>query len=383
MLLPVIAAVALGLLAVAWVAYPAAMWLAARRRPAPGPAPGSPGGRVVVVVATRDDPAFAASRVRNLRAAHYPAHLLRVVVAVDAASVFPIVAYREALAGLADAVPGDPPGGKACALNAGVRAAGACEVLAFADVGQEFEPDAIPRLVRALDTGLHGVTGRYTHGRGDTVMSTWADLEATIRAGQAARGSIVSATGAIFAMRPASWADLPAGLICDDLFTGLSIVRQGGRVGFCPEAVAFDPRPLTRDQQFARRARTLTGLIQYCLVVPGVLLPWRNPVWLHFVLHKILRLLTPVLLGIGALALATWALSRLRAAVLLGIGAALLAGAIAFLAAPVWFRRRRDDLLWVLRLQLVPLVAIGNGLRGRWTVWTPTPQGNPGLPGRP
>ena len=39
--------------------------------------------RVVVLVATRDDPAFALERVRNLRAAEYPASLLRVVVAVD------------------------------------------------------------------------------------------------------------------------------------------------------------------------------------------------------------------------------------------------------------------------------------------------------------
>jgi cellulose synthase/poly-beta-1,6-N-acetylglucosamine synthase-like glycosyltransferase len=80
---------------------------------------------------------------------------------------------------------------------------------------------------------------------------------------------VVSATGAILAMRPALWRELPTGLICDDLYTGLSVVRQNSRVGFCSDAVAYDPRVFSREQQFTRRVRTLTGLIQYCVVEPG------------------------------------------------------------------------------------------------------------------
>ena len=372
----VIAAISFGLVALAWVLYPAAMWLRSSGRKVPAARNSPPTERVAVIVATRDDPAFALARILNLRASEYPATLLRVVIAVDVNSSHDLDAYRTSLVGIAEVVSGDPPGGKAAALNAGVRAAeGGVDVLVFADVGQEFTTGSIPRLVSALRDGDFGaVTGRYTHARTDGIMSAYADLEAMIRAGQAAGRSVVSATGAILAMRPALWRELPVGLICDDLYTGLSVVRQNSRVGFCPDAVAFDPRVFSRDQQFTRRTRTLTGLIQYCILEPGALLPWSNPVWGHFFIHKVLRLLTPILLAAGITAAAAWIIPRaLRESLFVVMGMAAIA-LLARLVAPASFRRTKEQVLWALQLMLVPVVAISNGLRGRWSVWTPTSQ---------
>lgn len=376
MALIALAVVALGLLVLAWLVYPAAMWLRARRAMPAEERHGPPTERVAVVVATRDDPAFAVERVRNLLSTGYPSHLIRVFVAVDVTSQYPLDAYRAALSGLAEVVPGDAPGGKAATLNAGVRSAmPATDVLVFADVGQEFNIAAIPELVAALRHESTGaVTGRYTHGRSDGIMSAYANLEALIRAGQAAGRSVVSASGSILAMRPGLWRDLPAGLICDDLYTGLSVVRQGSRVGFCLRAIAYDPRVFTRDQQFTRRVRTLTGLIQYCVVEPGALLPWRNPVWSHFVIHKILRLLTPLLFVIGVGSLGVWVALRAPVVVLATLGVLALLAIELRVMSPARFRRLQDTALWSLRLMLVPVVAISNGLRGRWSVWTPTSQ---------
>lgn len=371
-----IAVASFALIGLAWIGYPAAMWLRGRRRLSATPPGYVPSERACVVVATRDAPAFAVARVRNLRAGDYPADLLSVVVSVDVTSPHPVAAYREAIGDLADVVAGDGPGGKAATLNAGVRAARDCDVLVFADVGQEFNAPAIRYLVGELATGgLDGVTGRYAQRRNDTLMVVYADLEAVIRAGQAAGRSVVSASGSILAIRPAMWRDLPAGLICDDLFTGLSIVRQGGHLGFCPHAIAFDPRTFTRDQQFARRARTLTGLIQYCAVAPGALVPWRNPIWIHFVLHKLLRLLTPIPLAIGGMALAAWLLLRWPTGSLVGLAGVAVLVLATGVVAPRTFARFREQVRWILQLSLIPAVAIANGVRGRWAVWTPTPQG--------
>ena len=375
MILLLIAAVAFSLLVLAWIVYPAVMRLRAGALGADVAQPAAAGEKVAVILATRDDPSFAVARVNNLRTSRYPANLLRIVIGVDANSTFPLEAYRQALAGLADVVAGDAGGGKALALNAAVRAAAGADVLVFADVGQEFNPDAIGLLVAALRDGANGAaTGRYTHGRHDEIMSVYADFEAVIRAGQAAGRSVVSATGAILALKPSLWRDMPSGLICDDLFTGLSVVRQGARVAFCPNAVAWDPRTFSRDQQFARRVRTLTGLIQYCMLTPGVLLPWSNPVWGHFFLHKILRLLTPLLFGIGVAAAGAWVVLRAPVFALGFSGAALVVAGIARIAAPATFRKLANEGRWALRLMFVPVVAIWNGLRGRWSVWTPTSQ---------
>lgn len=374
MILLLIALVMFSLLLLAWGVYPAVMRLRANAHPVAESAAGQPTERVSVVVVTRDDPAFALARVQNLRAGNYPGSLLQVVVGVDANSPHALDAYRQVLEGVADVVPGDPGGGKALTLNAAVRAAKG-DVLVFADVGQEFNPEAIGILVGALRDDRHGAaTGRYTHGRSDGIMSAYADLEAVIRAGQSAGRSVVSATGAILALRPSLWKEMPSGLICDDLFTGLSVVRQGSRVVFCPDAVAWDPRTFTREQQFTRRVRTLTGLIQYCLMSPGVLFPWSNPVWGHFFVHKILRLLTPLILAVGALATAAWLVPRAPEFVLGSIVLALGIAAVILLVSPAKFRKLWDQAAWASRLMIIPLIAIANGIRGRWSVWTPTSQ---------
>lgn len=378
MMLAWIAAAAFALLLVAWVVYPGLMWLAARRHgvgktsaadPATPPA-------VAVVIATRDDPAVVEARVGNLFASDFPADRLRVVVSVDPGSAHPPRAYQERLGARATVVPGDLPGGKAATLNAGVRAAAGADIVVFADAGQQFDRHAIRRMTEYLsDPAFGGVTGRYTQRRDDALMVAYADLEAAVRAGQAAGHSVVSTSGSIYAMRPSLWRPLPPGLICDDLFTTLSIVRQGRRVGFCADALAFDPRQFTQDQQFVRRVRTLTGLIQYCALEPSALLPWRNPIWPHFVLHKLLRLLTPVLLAVGAGALLLFV--ALRAPMLLaGAAAAVLLGALLVrLAMPARAAALWRQLRWGARLQAVPALALMNGLRGRWGVWSPTESG--------
>ena len=376
MMLLISAAVAFGILALTWIVYPAVMWVRARGLPAPV-AGESLTERVAVIVATRDDPALALMRVRSLRKGDYPAERLQVVIAADRAATHSLDEYRGVIGGLADVVAGDLPGGKAANLNAGVRAAPNADILVFADVGQEFGENAIRLMVSALrDQRFGGVAGRYTQQREDSVMSRYARLEAVIRAGQARGHSVVSTSGSIYAIRAGLWRDLPAGLICDDLFTTNSVVRQGYRVGFCGDAVAIDPRTFTRDQEFTRRVRTLTGLIQYCTLEPAVLVPWANPNWSHFVLHKLLRLLTPIPLAIGMATMLAWtALTapRLLMTVLL---VALATGLAIRLVAPRAFGTMASRVAWLLRLQMVPSLAIANGLRRRWTIWTPTPQGD-------
>lgn len=383
--LTIVAVVCIGLPVIAWLVYPAAMWLAARiiGNPAQAASESRGGSRaesVAVVIATRDDPAVVVARVEDILATRYPHEQLRVVVAVDVTATHALSDYQRALASRATVVPGDSPGGKASTLNAGVRAARDADVIVFADAGQTFDENAIPKLVEFLANRRFGaVTGRYTlSANDDTIMSAYANFEALVRAGQSSLHSVVSTSGSIYAVRPGVWRPLPAGLICDDLFTTVSIVRQGYRVGFCSDAVACDPRVFSRDQQLARRIRTLTGLVQFCMMTPSVLVPWRNPIWLHLMLHKILRILTPALFAVGFVALllrATASTPGLFVATLIGI--VLMTLAARFAAERF---AKLDVVGFALRLQLVPFIALSNGMRRRWTVWT-IPDGQPNPPG--
>lgn len=368
-------AVLVTILVLIWLGYPALIALLATAR---GRRPAGTGGAgvtptVTAVVASADDADSIRARVANLLDTDHPADRLEVVVALDAVNGR---ATPRSL-GFDDprvrVVAGDQPGGKASTLNAGVRAASG-ELLIFSDTHQRFDRRSIPALVGALvsDHRLGAVSGALAISdgrRARTPAELYWVMERRLRADEARLHSVVGVTGAVYAMRRALWSPLPAGLILDDLMVPMRLVLGGHRVGFAADARAVDGRTFTARQEFRRKVRTLTGNVQLCAWLPGVLAPWRNPIWLQFVCHKLLRLLTPYLvLALGAslgwlTVAALWQLGGWRAlAAAAGVGVALL-------VLPAVRRRVVRQLEWLVLLQAAAVVGTVNGLRGRWTVW--------------
>ena len=324
--------------------------------------------RVSAVVATRDAPAVIAERVRDLRASDFPQDRLEIIVSVDASASHTWATYAEVLGTVAHVVPGDAPGGKSAALNAGVRAATG-DVLLFADSAQRFSPTVIRDLVAAVHAdGVGAVTGVIAPAADDPLLDRYWQYELDLRRYQSAVHSIICVSGAVYAMRRALWRSMPSGLICDDLFATTQTILQGWRVAICERAVATDPREFTREQHFQRKVRTLTGLVQLCMWTPEILLPWRNAIWMDFVIHKLTRVLLPYLALIaacGAVGLGV----RFTGVVVWWLGGAGIAAlACLALARP----RMVDQLVWVIKLSTAPVIALVNALRGRWSVWHST-----------
>ncbi|MBC7894865.1 MAG: glycosyltransferase, partial [Cytophagaceae bacterium] len=151
-----------GLLLFTWVGYPALIRLLASaraRHPLDPTASETP--LVSVIVATRDPDASIIARVQDILSGAYPAESLEVVVALDVRrSPGQLHTPLPGAPGTVRVVQGDAAGGKAAALNAGVRAARGT-ILVFTDAGQRFAADTIPRLVGALQTNarLAAVSG--------------------------------------------------------------------------------------------------------------------------------------------------------------------------------------------------------------------------------
>jgi cellulose synthase/poly-beta-1,6-N-acetylglucosamine synthase-like glycosyltransferase len=120
--------------------------------------------------------------------------------------------------------------------------------------------------------------------------------EKFIRQAEARVASVVGVTGAIYALRKSCFRPGPPGLILDDVLIPMNVVRAGLRVGFEPQALAYDIPPPSPQWEHRRKVRTLAGNYQLVQMSPGLLAPWRNPIWLQFVSHKILRLIAPVFL---------------------------------------------------------------------------------------
>ena len=326
--------------------------------------------RVTAIVATRADAMAVRERVNDLLQSEYPDALLDVVVAYDARATETLPMWTGPGRDRVRIVRGDEPGGKASALNAGVRAARG-DVLVFADSGQRFGADAIALLTQAVMRPRVGAaSGRLELARGARAPALplrlyWA-LERWLRRREAQVHSAVGVTGAIYAMRRSLWTPLPAGLILDDLYVPMQLVLSGHRVDFVDAARAYETRDTTDANEYRRKVRTLTGVLQLCAWMPATLVPVRNPVWAQFVTHKLLRLLTPY----WVLVCVVWAVAVLEHRVgivwLLG-GTAAFAALLQLRSKP--FRVLRSAVVSSVLIQVATVRATANGARGRWDVW--------------
>lgn len=375
-----------GILAV-WLFYPLVIAaLASVRRTGGGASPETRATvrprTVSIIIATCDDARTVRARVRDcLRAAPDPG-ALEVVVGLDAGNAR-TTAHELTIpddeaephsglgSGTVRVVQGDAPGGKAATLNAAVRAARG-DLLVFTDAGQCFEPDAIARLAEAFeDERVGAASGRLELGGGArrSLAGRYWSYERWLRRCEATLHSCVGATGAIWAVRRSLWQPLPPRLILDDVYAPMRVVLSGYRVAFVDAARALDQRVSDRTREYHRKVRTLTGVVQLCCWLPQLLLPSRNPLWVQFVFHKLLRLLTPYwllgLLACGTLLGVHWLQSRpaLAAVPVLALAAVSAAGKARAL------RVAREMLLWGFTLQLAVVAAGVNAARGRWDVW--------------
>ena len=373
--LPVLLALAsFAATAAIWLGYPLLMWAACRLYPAKPQASKMPTtGTVSVVLATRDCAEIIRARIENLLATEHPAHKIQVVVALDAHGAGCTVHELAGVDSRVLALVGDAPGGKAAALNAGVRVATG-DILVMADAQQRFDARTIPELVAALDDERFGaVSGALELGTGrrrSPVDLYWA-MEKWLRHNEARVHSSVGVTGAVYATRRALWPGVPSGTLLDDVYVPMSLVLKGHRVGFTYAARAFDTRTFDPRNEGVRKTRTLTGVLQLRELLPGLMSMRRNPIYLQFVAHKLLRLLTPLFAVIfGASVLWLSAAWLLHATVnerwtVSGI-------VLALLIVPATRCRILALVRWAVSLQVATARAVLNGLTGRWGVWSKT-----------
>ncbi|MEI6825854.1 MAG: glycosyltransferase family 2 protein [Desulfuromonadales bacterium] len=253
---------------------------------------------VSVVIAVHNGASSIERRLQNLLAQNYPLEQLEIIVVSDG-SRDDTVARAEAVASERITVYAlDKNDGKAVALNFGITKAKG-ELIVFTDARQEFQADAITHLVTNFADDSVGCVSGELHfledpeSKIEAEMGAYWKYEKLIRKGESASGSVVGATGCIYAIRREFYQPLPAGTILDDVLTPMNIARTGKRVLFEAHAVAYDIISKDTDQEWRRKVRTLAGNWQLFSLAPWILLPWENPLWLRYVSHKLFRLLVP------------------------------------------------------------------------------------------
>jgi biofilm PGA synthesis N-glycosyltransferase PgaC len=359
-----------------YAGYVAWLWVRAQLRPWPVlRSHQEPFVSIVMVV--RNEERWLERKLRNLLELDYPAERCQIVVVSDGSTDRTEAILRQhANHPRVQAVMNQLGRGKACGLNDAfewVRG----DVVLFTDARQMIEVGALRILVESFaDPDVGCVSGELMlgnphAGEAKKGMGLYWWVEKVVRELEAASGSVVGATGAIYAVRRELLPKVPAGTILDDVYIPLEVVRQGKRVVFEPRARAWDSPNLGGTVEFARKVRTLSGNYQLLHLSPWVL-SFQNPLLLRFISHKLLRLAVPFALG-AMLVASLWLTGPLyRVALILQIafyGLGLLALGRIVKAGVIG--RAADAAGTFVLLNTAAVVAFANFVSGRKAVWMP------------
>jgi cellulose synthase/poly-beta-1,6-N-acetylglucosamine synthase-like glycosyltransferase len=325
-----------------------------------------------LVIAMHNEAANVVRKMRNCQELEYPPGKLQVIVSLDAPTDSTFDLLRNcALPGL-EIVSSSIRQGKAVAVNRGVAAATG-EILVFGDAAQRLESHALRELVANFaDESVGAVSGALvlldTCGREATdAGGAYWRYEKVLRGLESDIHSVPGATGAIYAVRRSLFVPLPQGTLLDDVAVPMKIVLGGHRVILDPSARAYDRATNSAECEYHRKRRTCAGNYQLLAQMPDLLLPWRNPIFVQFVSHKVGRLLVPY--GLAALFISN--LFLLRDLYLVAFATQVLFYGMA--AVGRWFSYRAVVLPYTFVLMnWAALAGLRQFARGTSGIWNPT-----------
>jgi poly-beta-1,6-N-acetyl-D-glucosamine synthase len=331
---------------------------------------------VSIVLVVRNEAEIIEDKIQNLLTVNYPQELREIIVVSDGSTDGTnemISRFRECSSVRMILKPRSE--GKAAGLNDAVLASRG-EIVVFTDARQQIEPDAIARLAEDFADPSVGCSsgelmlGDPEKGEASSRMGLYWRIEKKIRELESASGSVVGATGALYAARRELIPAVPPGTILDDVFIPMNVVRRGFRVVFNTRACAWDLAHQGEEREFSRKVRTLTGNYQLVQLAPW-LLSGDNPLRFEFVSHKLLRLLAPFALITALISSAFLPAPVYRVAFfgqLLFYTLCLLANT-PIARGPV--ARLADAAYTFVVLNLAATMAFANFVIGRKAVWEP------------
>jgi biofilm PGA synthesis N-glycosyltransferase PgaC len=361
-----------GLIGYTYAGYMAWLWVRAGLRPRPVRR-GAHQPPVSIVMVVRNEEKVLREKLQNLLTLDYPADRLELVVVSDGSTDGTEAILRECGDARLQNLLNQLPRGKACGLNDGVeRSQG--ELVMFTDARQKIEPAALRLLAENFSDPEVGcvsgelMLGNPESGEATEGMSLYWRVEKTVRELESVSGSVVGATGALYAVRRELFVPVPEGTILDDVYIPMQVARQGKRVVFEPRARAWDRSDLGERREFNRKVRTLSGNYQLMQAAPW-LLSSGNPIRFRFVSHKLLRLAVPFALAaaLGASFFLSGVVYRIALILQLFFYGLSVLALLRLHRGPLV--RMADASLTFVLLNTAAAVAFANFVTGRKPVW--------------
>src|SRR6266498_1453201 len=277
--------------------------------------------QISVLIAAYNEQDVIAAKLANTLSLDYPVDCMQIVVAVDGSddrTAEIVQTFADRGVELSYDV---RRRGKTAAINRALPHF-QHEIIVFSDANNFYAPDALMELVKPFsDPKIGAVTGNKnilddpdSHAKADGLY--WR-YESAIKKNETRLGSCTGVTGEILAIRRNLYQPPPNHVINDDFFIGMSVLRQGYRLVYAPNAHSYERSSLTEKDEAMRRSRIVAGRYQ-AMLMSGDLLPWRYPllVW-QIVSHKFMRPLVPLMMiaaFIATLAACIWQLPSMNLA---------------------------------------------------------------------
>lgn len=289
---------ALAIIAWTYAGFPA--WLLARARTRPRPLRGddtwqAPG--VSVIIAAHDEAASIGLKVRQVLDLDHEARI-ELIVASDGSTDETVAEARRSGGGRA-LVLDLPRLGKARALDAAI-AESTGEILVFTDANSRLDHDALKHLLAPFaDPTVGGVAGdqRYepdhAGGQAHGERGYW-DLDRMLKRAESAAGNVISATGALYAVRRELVGPTAEG-VTDDFYISTGVIERGFRLVFADGAIAWEPPARSSGLEYERKVRIMTRGLRGVIERRSLLDPRRSGAYaLQLLSHKVLRRLVAV-----------------------------------------------------------------------------------------
>lgn len=258
--------------------------------------------RISLIIPVWNEERTIAERLDNALALDYPKGALEIIVPSDGSNdrteaiVNGYAAHGVRFLAL-------PRRGKIHAIKDAVAAASG-ELLVFSDANSMYERNALRMLARNFaDAEVGGVCGNQiyvkakaadTTSQGETLY--WS-FDKWLKQSESLTGSIVSAHGAIYAVRRDLYQHPASAAVTDDFAISTAVIEQGYRLVFESEAIAYEEPVPAAKREFVRKVRIMNRGLRGVLLRKRLLNPLRYGFYSVILFsHKVLRRMVPFFL---------------------------------------------------------------------------------------
>jgi poly-beta-1,6-N-acetyl-D-glucosamine synthase len=288
--------VCIGIIVYTYAGYPVLLSILAHIRKKPvAPQPHEP--TLTLLIAAYNEESCLKRKLDNALDLDYPSTKLQILVTDDGSEDHTPDIVRSYVDRGVELCRQHVRQGKMAAINQAMELARG-DIVIFSDANNLYETGTLRELVLPFtDPNVGGVNGSRHILKDDDALSESEGLywkyESYIKKQETLLSSCTAANGEIFAIRRCLYEPAPKGIINDDFYLAMRLLRRGYRIVYSHQARSFERVSLSAEDEIIRRTRINAGRYQ-AISLAFQILPINRPVLIWQVFsHKFLRLLVP------------------------------------------------------------------------------------------